>query len=291
MFQWHPRVLGGLKMTERPKMDSMKMLLRAGFCVGVFAWGIGASASAESVGALSSAFTPGEQATYKIQYLGITAGTAQITVGSQMRQWGKQVWPIVTLAQTDSMLALYPIKDKFVTYWDSVEARSIGSDLFADENRKRRRQRIKLDHTGKVATVVKQREGEEEVEDSYDIDTGALDIAAATFAIRNKPLAVGGAFDFPIFTGKKNFTLKATVESREMLLSPTGEKEVFKVRVQTEFVGKFAANRDMFIYLSTDDAHVPVKIEADFAIGSLVAELIDYKKGKAVLSASVDPGN
>src|SRR5687767_9431679 len=116
-----------------PKTRALAVVLPA-LCVGL-------AASAEP-----KAFAPGEQATYRVQYLGITAGSATITVGSEVKQWGSPVWPIVALAQSDTMLAVYPVKDKFVTYWDAQRQVTLGSDLFADENKKRRRMRIKVDH-------------------------------------------------------------------------------------------------------------------------------------------------
>ena len=106
--------------------------------------------------AAPSAFGPGEQTTYNIEYLGLRAGTAQITVGAEMQQWGQPVWPIVAIARTDSLFSIYPVKDKFISYWSSVAQRCVGSELVADENNTRRRQRVRFDHTSKVATVIKQ---------------------------------------------------------------------------------------------------------------------------------------
>src|SRR5262245_6076730 len=91
------------------------------------------------------AFGPGEQAPYRISFLGVGAGMAQITVGAPTEKWGREVWPIVSLAKSDPLFALYPIKDKFISYWEPVTRRTLGSELFAEENRRRRRQRIKLD--------------------------------------------------------------------------------------------------------------------------------------------------
>jgi hypothetical protein len=227
-----------------------------------------------------SRFGPGEQSTYRVAYLGVRAGTAQITVGSAMSQWGKQVWPIVTLAKTENVMSLYPVKDKFVTYWDMAENRTIGSDLYADEGRKRRRQRIQLDHQAGQATVVKQKEGEPEHREQLQIQGDALDIASAGFALRNEALEVGKTFELPIFTGKRNFPLRATVVSLETVDGPIGKRECFKIRVQTEFSGSFSSKRDTFVYLSADEGRVLVKMEADFAIGTLVAELTEYKQGR-----------
>jgi hypothetical protein len=233
----------------------------------------------------SSAFSPGEQATYQVHYLGLPAGSAQITVGSEIQQWGKPVWPIVMLAKTDSLLAVYPLKDRFVSYWDQSAQRSIGNELFAEENHKRRRLRVQLDHAGKSATVLKQKEGQPADQSVQPIDPGAADITAATFAIRNQRLEVGRTFEFPVFTGSKSFVLRATVEAKQPLRLSLGEREVYRVRAQTNFSGSFQSKRDVVAYFTADDAHVPVRIDCEFLLGTVKAELVDYKPGITLADA------
>lgn len=228
----------------------------------------------------TSAFGPGEQSTYKVRYLGLTAGEAQITVGAETTQWGHRVLPIVTHARSKSITDLYPIRDKFVTYWDHAREQSVGSDLYADENRQKRRQRIRFDHAAGRAKVVKQKEGGDERLSEHDIQQGAFDIASATFALRNKALEVGKVIELPVFTGNRMFTMRATVEGRETLKTALGNKEVFKIRVQTGFSGKFESKRDLYAYLTADDARIPVRIEAEFVLGTISAELSDYKSGR-----------
>jgi hypothetical protein len=240
--------------------------------------------SARAAEPVAAAFGPGEQSTYRVHYLGVSAGTAKITVGAETTQWGAKVWPIVTLANTDSLLAVYPVRDRFVTYWDMSGGRSVGHELYADEGRKKRRQRVQLDHHGKVAKVMKQKEGEGPSERTYEIEPGTSDVAAATFMLRNQPLAVGRTFDLPVFTGAKSFVMKAHVEGVETLETSIGNREVFKIRVQTAFGGKFESKRDMYAFVTTDATHIPVRIEAEFLLGKLVAELTEYKAGRAVAS-------
>jgi hypothetical protein len=229
----------------------------------------------------SWAFGPGEQSAYRIAYLGVGGGTAQVTVGADMQQWGKQVWPIVVIAKSDPVLALYPIRDKFVSFWDMKEQRTIGSELLADENHKRRREKIQFDHQAGVAKVVKQKEGEQQSDEGYEIEPGSFDMASAAFALRTRQLAIGRSFEIPIFTGHKSFILRATVEGKEPLRTAIGEKEVFKVRVETDFSGKFRSKRDIFGYFTTDPSHLLVRVEADFLLGALVAELTNYQGGRS----------
>jgi hypothetical protein len=230
----------------------------------------------------ASAFGPGEQARYSVKYLGMTAGTAQVTVGAPMKQWGKDVWPIISIAKSDASDAVWPIKQKFVTYWEDAQQRVLGSDLHADENHKRRRVRVKMGEDGRTAQVVKQNEGAAPREFTHEVPEGTLDVAGATFALRNRPLTVGHEYSYPVFTGSRSFLMKAKVERTETLKTTLGSREVFRVRVYTEFSGNLQANRDMVAWFTTDASRLPVRVEADFALGSVVAELTEYQPGSIV---------
>ncbi|NMO20193.1 DUF3108 domain-containing protein [Pyxidicoccus fallax] len=238
----------------------------------------------------SPAFGPGEQSQYRVKYLGVTAGTAEVTVGATMKQWGEDVWPIVAVAKSHDLIGVWPIKDKFVSYWQPQGERVLGSDLHADENGKRRRQRIKMQPDGRSALVVKQKQGEAARESTREVEAGTLDVTGATFALRNRDLEVGREYAYPVFTGSKSFTMRAKVESREALKTELGPKEVFKVRVQAEFGGNLNTKRDMFAYFTTDPNHVPVRVEAEFALGTMVAEITDYKPGRVMAVARAENG-
>ncbi len=233
-----------------------------------------------------SSFGPGEQAIYRVRYLGIPAGTAQVTVGAPMTQFGQSVWPLVATAKSDALFGVWPIKSKFVSYWESSQQRALGSDMLSDENNVRRRQRIQLTDNGKKAHVVKQKADQEPREFTRELPEGTIDVASATFALRNKSLEVGKEYTYPVFTGSKSFNMRAKVEAKEVIDTPLGEREAFRMRISTEFGGKLDAKRDMVAWLATDASHVPVRIEADFVLGTVVAELTDYKQGRAVMGVA-----
>jgi hypothetical protein len=241
---------------------------------------VGASARSEP-SRPQSAFGPGEETTYSIKYLGVTAGTVRIMVGAESNQWGRDVLPIVTQARTESVVDLFPVRDKFVTYWDPTKERTIGSDFYADENHSRRRQRIRLDHDNRRATVTEQKEGGAERTITRDIVAGTQDIAAACFALRNKPLTVGSAWELPVFTGGKSFNLRASVTGKETLQTALGAREAFRVQIQTGFDGNFESKREVTAWLLADDTRAPVRIDADFALGTVSAELTSYKTGRS----------
>jgi len=62
-----------------------------------------------AVGALG----PGEQITYKVSWLGLPAGSAEVTVGAEAPDRPGSL-PIVTQARSD--LVLYPLRNKIVSW-------------------------------------------------------------------------------------------------------------------------------------------------------------------------------
>jgi hypothetical protein len=264
------------------------MTSRLGFPLAALCALVASSALASPTRALP--FGPGEQLQLKLSYLGMTAGSAQITVGAAKTPGGL-VWPIVGDLKTASLLAWYPIKDKMVSYWDAATSRSPGSELYADENHARRRQKVEIDQATRTAIVLRQKEGEGLTRSVATVEPGAMDFFAVTFALREKPLTVGAHYVFPVFTGGKNVQLEAVVEGTAPLDTPFGKQSTLRVRIRTGLSGKFESKHDMFVYFTPDARHVPVRLEADFAFGSIVAETTKYQAGKTVvLPAIADAG-
>ena len=223
-------------------------------------------------------FFPGETSSYEVSYLGIPMGEAQIMVGAAMQQDKQLVWPVILIGRTKPFQP-YQINDKLVTYWSPEAKKSTSVDLILDENKKRRREKIKFQADS--ALVVRQKEGEAASTKSYEVGPETLDVAAASLLLRHQPLQVGKTFEFPVFTGKKTFELKATVAEKQRIQTRLGETEAFLILVRPEFEGNLAAKRDIRIFLSADERQVPLLVEADLVLGKLVAEIVRYEGGKA----------
>jgi hypothetical protein len=236
---------------------------------------------ATEVSGHTTAFGPGEQVTFRASFLGIPAGTIQITVGADFPD-RPGVWPIVALARSDVGLFFFPIKDKVVIQWDADQARTLGMEMWADENHRRQRIKFTFDHGDGTAAVVYQREGQNPSQKQVAVETGTADIASALYLLRTRPLEPGTELVIPIVTTNKQFPLRVVVERREMLRTVLGERSAVRVRLTTDFSGNLRAKRDMVVYFTDDQAHVPLRIEADLALGSVVAELTEFHSGRSV---------
>jgi len=72
------------------------------------------------------ALGPGEQITYRVSWIGLSAGTADVTVGAESPERPGSL-PIVTNGRSD--LAVYPMRDKIVSWWDPTSGRSRGLEM------------------------------------------------------------------------------------------------------------------------------------------------------------------
>lgn len=228
---------------------------------------------------VSSAFGPGEQTTYAVKYLGLTAGVAQVTVGWPMEQFGREVWPLVCVGRTTDAAAVFPVNDRFVSYWDPVAREAVGSDFVADENKERRRERYRYDFVARQAIATKQRAGEPPRESRYAIEPGTVDLASAAFRLRNEKLEPGRVYEMDVFTGVKTYRLKASVLGKETISTPLGPLEVLRVTANGDFSGKLATRGLMTVFYTADDKQLPVRAEAEFLLGTIVLEAVKYEPG------------
>ncbi|MBS2027209.1 MAG: DUF3108 domain-containing protein [Deltaproteobacteria bacterium] len=231
----------------------------------------------------ADAFAPGEQTVLDVDYSGIKAGTAVITVGAPTKQGLTDVWPIVTLADTASLFALYPLHDKFVSWWDFNAGHSMGWDFTANENRKGRKERCRL-NTPESGKAQVQRSSDDTGSTSGVLDTppDSQDIAAAFFTMRRMKLEPGSDVKVPVFTGRHSWDLTAHVGTVEPVEVKAGKFDALPLDVEVHFEGKLESKRSLKVWVSNDEHHALLKLSAELALGSLNAEAVAYHPGASL---------
>jgi hypothetical protein len=114
------------------------------------------------------------------------------------------------------------------------------------------------------------------------VPAGARDLTSAFMWLRLQPLQPGERHEVPVLTGSRLFTLTAEVAGPEKVETPAGAFDAVKVRARVELTGTFSTRRDVLLWFSDDPRHVLVRVQADFAVGSVRAELVRYVPGAAV---------
>ncbi|HET8723787.1 MAG TPA: DUF3108 domain-containing protein [Anaeromyxobacteraceae bacterium] len=224
-------------------------------------------------------FAPGETVEFTIDFLGIKMGEARIVVG----QAEGPVWPIIAQGRSGGLASIVDIREHLVSYWDSEARLPRGSDLRALEIGDRHDDSARFDRQNGKATIRITRKGNRD-EKTYPLDPASQDFASSIFWLRTQPLAEDSRFEIPVFTTKGTFVLQASVVGRERVETRAGAFDCWKVQVRTAFEGHFEAKRDTFIWFSADENRVPVRVSAEFAVGSVVVNLASYQPGGRLAS-------
>jgi len=231
----------------------------------------------------AQAFTPGEEAVYQVTYLKLPTGEARISVGPA--QGG--IWPVTFQARTGGIASLFDVREHMVSYWDHAARASRGSDLRAYEVGDLHVDSTRFDRAAGKATVTIERKGKKRVK-HVDVPADVHELTSAFMWLRLQPLAIGQTYAVPVIASNKSSTLVMQVVAREQLKTPAGKFDALKLHVQPQIEGKFSSSRPLTMWVTADGAHVLLRVEADFAIGSMVVALKRYTPG-APLTADARP--
>jgi hypothetical protein len=232
-------------------------------------------------------FGPGESLTYTVKYLGAFAGTARIDVGSAASRQGVTTWPLVVTVRSGGLAeTLYPVRDRYVDWWDPAVALPVESSLSAAEGGERsgfhiRFERGRAGPDGGVAADVQLWSDGERTEELRSVEPRTQDILSAIFWLRTLPLAVGDHYELPIFMGKAQWPLGATVLDRETVVTELGPSDCVHLRLSASIKGRLGNRRDLDAYFSADARHLPVLLDSELVIGHLRVGLTDVR-GNAV---------
>ncbi len=225
----------------------------------------------------ADAFAPGEETVFEITYLNLPTGEGRILVGKPEGD----IWPVIFQARTQGVAGFIDIREHLVSYWDAKTRLTRGSDLKAYEIGDYHVDSARFDRETGKATVTVARKDRKRVT-TIDVAKDAQDLTSAFMWIRTQPLDVGHRYEIPVASGDRQFTLLAEVLGRERVETPAGTFQTLRVKVRTALDGKFSTKRDSTMWLSDDGRHVLVRASADFAVGSIVAQLKRYTPGDAV---------
>lgn len=222
-------------------------------------------------------FAPGEELTLEVRYLAMHAADVKVSV-NELTLDGRDVWPIEVSGRTRGLAsALHDIEATFVSYFDPDDGESAGWDQDESVNGQDTQERVR--YAGASASVRRVRDGKV-TNATRSVAPGAHDILSAIFLLRTRELVEGSPISIPVFTGKQNWNLEGSVVGREAIEVGGRRWDTIVVRCRTKFDGKFSSDRDVVIWLSADSRRIPVKVEADFLIGTMRATLERYRGGE-----------
>lgn len=216
---------------------------------------------------------PSESLRFAIRWLFVPAGTSVIQhhVADDDRVQFR-----VETCSNRTLDMIYKVRDRIV-----ADARSEGDayqpvryHFLQREGRHHADFLADFTEAGEVA-FTDRRKGQVE---KFTIPDGTLDVLTAFFATRGLPLEVGQEYSIPVFDKRKSYNLIVEVLRAERRDSVLGAVDTVVIRPRMETEGIFKRTGDIYIWLTDDERHIPVHMESEVKIGSVIADLIAVDK-------------
>ena len=215
-------------------------------------------------------FKVGERLTYALSWGIIAAGTAVLEVAERQSLSGRSVVKLIHTAKSNEFVsAFYPVNNRVESLLDE-EASYPHRLIFKRREGKRKNDiEVAYDQVAHKATVTK--DGNTE---TMEVPPGVQDTLSVIYFFRTLRAAdVGSSTIIHVNHDKKNYKLELRVEGTERLKGPLGEFDTTRILAIMPFRGLFMNEGNIRIWVTNDEARVPVLMKAKVIIGSITATL------------------
>lgn len=218
-------------------------------------------------------FSPGEQLVYQIRWEVIEAGFAVFDVLS-VTKVGKQPCRHFSLkVETSSFVDIfYKVRDKLDSYTDLVLSRSIRYSK-KETGSEKRDILVQFNWEKRIARYSNFNAGRKPI----TIPPGTLDPLAAFYKLRCMDLGDKKEIKLPISDGKKFFMGRAKVVGQETITCFNTTYDTYVIEPELIHFGGVFKKSDkptLRLWITTDERHLPVRIQSKVIIGSIIGELV-----------------
>ena len=216
-------------------------------------------------------FGVGETLLYDIGWQSIVAGRGQMTVGQPVDTNGHLCFPIVSTVESSPFFStFYRVDDSAISFMDVRQLYPIRFEKYLREGKYRSDQIAEFDPTtGKAYTP----------KDTIPVPPYVQDALSLLYYVRTLDLKPDTELTLENFTGKKTYTLTVRVLHRERIEVKAGTFSTIVVEPLLQAAGLFKQEGKLKVWLTDDRLHLPVLMKTKVLVGSIVAELTDYRLG------------
>ena len=224
------------------------------------------------------AFEDGEWFKFRIHYGIFNASYATLEV-DETRLENKPVYHIKGRGKSTGLLSLFfKVDDDYQSYIDKRTGKPYKFIRKINEGGYTKDLEIDFDHSDNKAHVLNRKNNTRK---SYSVPENVHDMLSSFYYIRNQidsdDLKPGKELRLNMFLDDENVDFKLVFLGREVIKTKFGKVATLKFRPYVLAGRVFKEKESLTFWVSDDKNKIPVKIEADLAVGSLDADLEAYK--------------
>lgn len=230
-----------------------------------------------------SAFMSGEWFKFRMSYSGwFKAGEATLKV-EEKRLAGKPVFHVVGKGKTTGLAnAFFRVRDRYESYFDKETGVPYKFIRKIDEGGHTKDIEIEFDHQKQQAFVNNKKHKKMK---TFSTEKDVQDMVSMYYHLRNSinvsALEIGDEIETNMFFDEENFGFKLKYLGKETIkVDANGTKVKVKSLMFRPYVmaGRvFKEEESLTLWVSADKNRIPLKIKADLAVGSLRADLVQFK--------------
>ena len=220
----------------------------------------------------------GEQLKYGLYYSFAKVGTAYIKNRGLVNINGRDAYLIQTTAFSASIIdTVFRVRDINLSWLDAQHFHSLGYSQSLREGHYRRDEWVMFDYTHNTY------QGEVDKKSGLRALTGTvtqpvLDMLTSLYFVRGQELAKGKDIIFDILNREEQYPLVVKVIKRETVKTPAGKFKCIVVEPQFRGEGIFVSKgKSLQVWLTDNERKLPVKMKTEVFIGSVSAELLEYR--------------
>lgn len=216
----------------------------------------------------------GETLRYDMTILGIEAGEVVLqSVADQFE--GRPAYRIeMTVETNDDVSRIFLVRDRLRTWVDAASLASLCFHKRTVEGRRTREEVITFDQARGVA-----HRGDKVIL----FDEPAFDTLSSVYLARTLPLDGSSPIRMTV-VAKNAFLLNVDWQGRQLVKTPAGTFRTIRVEPKSPGESLIAKGRNLVLWLTDDERHLPVQIRSSLAIGNLVGKLKSIEKAASPLT-------
>ena len=225
------------------------------------------------------AFQGGEWFRFRMSYSNwLKAGNATLAVNETTID-GKDCFHVIGKGWTTGMVSwIFKVDDQYESYFDVKSGRPYKFIRKIDEGGYTKDIEIAFDHTEQTALVHNKKK---DYKKSITIEQNVQDMVSAYYFLRNNynidQVKKGESIELNMFFDEENYVFKLKFLGYETIKTDFGKVRTVKFRPYVLAGRVFKEEESLTLWVTADKNKIPLKIQADLAVGSLRADLDAYK--------------
>ena len=214
-------------------------------------------------------FHSGETLEYRVLFskYAVNAAKVETSVVEQRDFFGHLAWHFRATAHTmDTTRSLFAIDDEFDSYTSAINLFSLQYEMYLHEQ-------------GKTQTNLFRMTGEN---DPAPADVTAVRVASGTrdaigflYTLRAADWQHTSELRVPVFDGRRLYDAVARIDTPQGSITvPGGSFPAFRIAIQLFDHGKELTDTKVWVWITKDEAHRPVLVEAEIPFGTARIELL-----------------